>query len=274
MKIVQNNKPLAVIACGFEGGGTTMLSEVLKQHPRLEGGFEGGLLLVENPEDFLSLEPYCTDLKKLWDVSEDDLKYVCQGQIWPDVYRRLREKAQIIKNKETWLVDKTPRYMAYLPGVLKKVPNVPCIVLTRDPRSVLWTRAKRTYKKNAPEGLTRTEWADKELEISCKTYLTYAKGWQRAIEKGFGEQILLVKYESLCTSQEAEVQRIFEFIGMKFDPSYLSIQGKDPRYHPCRGNEISVKYLAEYKEHLSEKTTKKVLEMTEEFKEWWYTSKK
>jgi Sulfotransferase family len=270
MKIVQNNKPLAVIVCGFEGGGTTMLSEILKQHPRLESGFEGGFLLVDKPQEFLSLEPYCTDLKKLWEVSEEDLKYICQGEIWPDVYRRLHDRAKIIKKNDTWLVDKTPRYMAFLPSVLQKVPNVPCIVLTRDPRSVLWTRTKRTYNKNAPKGLTRTEWAERELEPACQAYLAYARGLRQAMEKGFGDKILLVKYESLCINQETEVMRIFDFIGMQFDLSYLSIKDKDPRYHPCRGNEISVQYLTEYKDNLSEETAEKALKMTEEFKSFWY----
>jgi hypothetical protein len=268
MKIVENNKPLAAIVGGFEGGGTTMLSQILREHPRLDSGFEGGFLLAKTPKDFLSLQPYARDLKNLWNLSDPDLEEICSQPIWPDVYRKLRELSPVIENKESWIFDKTPRYMAYLTEVLQKVPNVPCIILVRDPRAVFWTRVKRTYN-NAPEGISKLEWMEKELDPACNAYLAYAKGWQKAVEnEELASRILLVQYESLCLNTEEESKRLIEFLGLKFYPTILSFDNKDPRYHPCRGKEVSTNYLTEYKQHLSEDICQEIVEKTSEFKDW------
>jgi hypothetical protein len=44
---------LAVIMAGFEHSGTTMASELLRQHPVLDNGFEGGMLLKASPREFI-----------------------------------------------------------------------------------------------------------------------------------------------------------------------------------------------------------------------------
>jgi hypothetical protein len=54
-KFISDNKPLAAIVCGFPNGGTTLISEILRTHPELDSGFEGGFLLSEQPSKFLDL---------------------------------------------------------------------------------------------------------------------------------------------------------------------------------------------------------------------------
>ena len=49
---------LLCLVCGFERGGTTALSEVLRQVPGVEAGFEGGFLLAGDPGSFPAVEPY------------------------------------------------------------------------------------------------------------------------------------------------------------------------------------------------------------------------
>ena len=47
--------PLHCILCGFAQGGTTLISEFVRQHPCIDGRFEIGLMLAESPGKFAEL---------------------------------------------------------------------------------------------------------------------------------------------------------------------------------------------------------------------------
>jgi|GEM_PF-2378211 len=259
MKISENNKPLVAVLCGFEHSGTTMLSEMLRQHPKLDSGFEGGFLLNENARDFLTCEPFYTNLKGGWGVNDEDLRYICAVDTWGELYARLREKAGVIKDKNTWIFDKTPRYMQVLPQVLERVPGVPCIVIVRDFRSVLWSSYKRT-------GLTIDEWYKKTFKLTCNHTLSYCRGWKEAMEKGYGERILLIQYEDLCVNKDKEAKKIFDFLELEFEESYLSFEER--RYAHVKESQVSTKYLTEYKGNLPEEICQEAIKVTEEYKDW------
>lgn len=253
------NQPLAAVVCGYERGGTTLVSEILRQHPKLDSGFEGGFLLAAKPIDFLSVHPYCEMIKQ-WGITNDDLEYICQSLTWIGVYQRLVERSALIKNKATWIFDKTPKYMQILPDALRKITNVPCIVIVRDPRSVLWSWAKRA---NLPQDI----WLQAHLRQHCDRYLSYAEGWQSAIQQGFENQILLVQYERLCSDRLTESKRILEFIGLDFDEKYLSF---NPAYSNVYGKGISSEYLFEYRNNLPAEVCEQILEATARFQDWFW----
>lgn len=260
-KIVQNNNPLKVLVCGFEHSGTTLVSEILRQHPQLDSGFEGGFLLNDSIHQFLSTEPFYTNVKGGWGVNDDDLKYICYAEEWPEVYRRLRERATIIKNKDVLLFDKTPRYMQVLPSVLQRVPNVSCILIVRDFRAIFWSSFKRT-------GLTIDEWYEKIFPITVNHVLSYCQGWQQAVKQGFFDIILLVKYEKLCLNKHQESSKIFDFLGLEFVESYLSFS--EVRYPHVYGNNISNKYLLEYRDNLPSYICNKIKESMSKYSDWFW----
>ena len=269
MKIVDKNRPLAAIVCGFTGGGTTMLTEVLRQHPRLDSAFEGGFLLTEEASDFLTLEPYYSALKKTWQVSDQQLARICSVDTWPAVYRRLRQNSPVIKNKNVLLFDKTPRYMTCLSQVLRKVPNVPCISLVRDPRAVFWTRIKRTFRKESPE-MNIQEWAEAEFESGVKGYSTHAEGLQQALKSELKERILLVKYEELCLNPEVEARKIFNFLKLNSNADFLSFKGGKPRFRPCRDDGIKSSYISEYKKNLPSHICNAMAKSTDKYMDFHY----
>lgn len=261
-KICNDNKPLAAVVCGFERGGTTLLSEILRQHPKLDSGFEGGFLLTDNVVNFLKVEPYCTYLKAGWKVNDDELKYICSANTWPDVYKRLIQCSPVIQNKDVWLFDKTPRYMQVLSEVLKKLPGVPCIVIVRDPRAVIWSRIKRSKYKNQ---LIMRFYARRE----CKHYLSYAHGYQKAISNGFKNRIFLVQYEALCRNKKLLAKNIFKFLGLEFNESYLDFTN-GPKYPNVYGQGVSSQYLTEYRKYLNDDISKEVLDHAKDFREWFW----
>jgi|GEM_PF-732884 hypothetical protein len=266
MKIVENNEPLKAIICGFEHSGTTLVSEILRQHPQLDSGFEGGFLLNETAEDFLKTEPFYTNAKGGWGISDDDLKYITTVDNWPELYTRLRERAEVIKDKNTWLFDKTPRYMGYLQHVLERVPNVPCIVIVKDLRAVVWSSFKRTK-------LTLDDWYKSTFQKTCNHILFYTQSLQKAIENGYSKRLLVINYEKLCLNPREEAEKFFDFIGLDFSETYLNFE--DVKYRHVHGSRVSTQYLVEYKNYLPVYICDEILKMTEEhqiMKNWLWLS--
>ncbi len=263
MNISDKNEPLAVVVCGYEQGGTTLVSQILRQHPTLDSGFECGFLLTDDVSHFLTLEPYCTITKAGWDLTDDDLSFICQSQSWPGVYQRLRDRSKLITDKSAWLIDKTPKYMEVLSDVLIKVPNVPCIVVVRDPRAVIWSWTKRLNPN--PEG-----WTNHYLSKCCERYMSYACGWEKASQvKDLSNRILLVQYESICKNSIAETSKMFKFTNREFKETFLSFEN-EYKFPNVRHDRISSQYLDEYKRNFPEEVCQKILEKTKKFSSWFW----
>ena len=55
---------LAFVICGVEHSGTTLISEIFRQVPMLDSGFETGVLLSETPSQFLQEMPFATTYRR------------------------------------------------------------------------------------------------------------------------------------------------------------------------------------------------------------------
>ena len=249
-------KPLIAIVCGYERGGTTLVSEILRQHPQLNSGFEGGLLFSDNPHDFRSLEPYVTSLKISWGVSDDDLEYICSGVNWQNVYTRLLEKSTKVDSK--YIFDKTPRYMEYLSDVLARV-NVPCVAIVRDPRALFFSWAKRS-------GMSIDDWCKFHLSAAIERYQRYGRGFKNAWTI-YPERILVVQYESLCETPIIESKRIMTMIGLDFDQAFVQFVSPLKNIHE---KNVSSKFMFEYKNHFGDKECSLIKSRLREFKTWFW----
>ncbi|MBF2000307.1 MAG: sulfotransferase [Synechococcales cyanobacterium M58_A2018_015] len=259
MIILEQNFPLAVLVCGFEHSGTTMVSEMLRQHPQLHGGFEGGFLLNETAQAFLSTEPYYTNVKNGWGVTDAQMREICNSYTWAGVYAKLQDKAAILRHQSGGLVDKTPMYMSVLSDVLQRVPNVPCIVMVRDFRALAWSSFKRA-------SMPLEQWQHQRLGIACKHMLSYAEGWSRAMADGLGHRLLLVQYEAFCADPIPQAQIIFDFLQLDFDPAYLSFGAGKHEF--VYGNQVSNSYTAEYKQHLPDSICHRVIDSLWRYRDW------
>lgn len=253
---------MALLICGYERGGTTPVSEILRQHPRLVAGFEGGFLLADEPSEFPSVEPYYLNAKRGWNLDDQDMEYICGVNSWTVLYERLRER-YLEKlddvSSQARIFDKTPKYLEVLPAVLAKMPHVPCVVVVRDPRALLWSWIKR----EGPD-----DFSPAHLEGLCARYRSYGQGYRSALEAGFADRLLLVHYESLSLAPERESRRFFDFVGLDYEPEYLSF---DPAFPNVRGTTISADYISEYAQHLPAEVQERILELTVEFEDWWWS---
>ena len=86
-----------------------MASDLFREHPEVESGFECGVLLCNNPSEFLTFTPFRNHMAVGWGINEEDLIYACQASSFDGFYERLFERSSIIQDKKPKFVfDKTP----------------------------------------------------------------------------------------------------------------------------------------------------------------------
>lgn len=239
---------LHCIVAGFEHSGTTLMTDLLRQHPTLDSGFEGGLLIKESPQDFLNFEPFFGNLKSTWKLTNSDMAQICASQNFQIAYTRLRDLSPIITDKSKKLFDKTPRYMRHMPEILKRNRDLPAIIMIRDPRAVMWSSFKRAAAKRA--GLDVETWLKEIYPITLKHTKAYAES---AIEAKtmHPRRVLLVKYEDLARTPLSVLPTIFSHIDLDFSESFTSFE---PKYNLTYSNKIEDKYLFEYRSGFSAST--------------------
>ena len=80
---------LKFLVCGLEHSGTTMVSDLFREHPQVESGFECGVLLCEQPKDFLTYEPFCNHMYVGWKIDEQDFSYACEASSFKLFYQSI-----------------------------------------------------------------------------------------------------------------------------------------------------------------------------------------
>ncbi|GEM_PF-718760 len=250
--------PKAII-CGYEHGGTTLLSEILRRHPSVGSGFEGGFLLANRPADFPGINPYAGMMMCSWKLNREELVKICATDSWYDVYPRLAAVSSLIHEGHAWVIDKTPQYLRSLAEVMRKVPNVPVLLIVRDPRAVIWSYLKRS---TVPEG-----GAQKMIEGFCDRYHSYWQGYQRAVAQGFSSRILVIQYEDLCLRPQEYVQKVCDFLGIDFEERFLNFESTFPNVY---GKQVSSDYMFEYREHLSKEHQEMILARLQCSEAWFW----
>ncbi len=191
--------PQAIIVTGMEHSGTTYLSDLLKSHPRINGGFEGGMLLGNRPSDFPGIHPFYEWMQKAnnptqWGVSAENMRFVTAATTWLDMYQRIMASSPLFNGTADILLDKTPPYMPVLDQILNKVP-FPAIVIYK-PILHQYT----SYKKR-----------DITLNDFLWRYTHYFGGFFKAW-KLFPSRIMLVSHVELTQKPAEVLSRIFDHL--------------------------------------------------------------
>lgn len=191
-------------------------------------------------------------IKNGWGITQDELEnYICSSDSWETAYLRLREKSRVVKDKSVMLFDKTPKYLLMLDQVMEKIPEVPCIVIAKEPKGVIWSWIKRS-ELDKDEAL-RYE----NLKQYAQRYISYYKGYERAVKR-FPDRILLVHYGTLCVQPYQEVKRLFNFLGMSSSRKCMKLKSEYGVY----GSKVSKQYIFEHEKHLSEQNMLDIDELT------------
>ena len=214
--------PVRAVITGVEHSGTTLLSMLLKQDAHIASGFECGFLLADRPSGFKDVHPWYEWMQEPaeqghWGVTPEHMESVCSSESWREAYQKLIRYSPVFDRfGAQQVIDKTPRYLSCLDGVLDKLPDfVPCIVIEKDVES-LWQSHK---KRNAG------------LAEFCECFRLYNNGLRRALAK-HGQRIYRVKYAEMCTDLDKQLRNIYAILDLPYKPEYASTrQGEIEKYY-------------------------------------------
>jgi len=210
----QNGTIPFLIITGMEHSGTTVLAELIKSAPDVYGPFETGFLLAPTPRDFRSIKPFF-----LW-TRESDLNLTSRQQegllnqsSHIDMYKYAMKHStlfQTAKSEQNYYVDKTPRYVYFLPEVMQRAPGVKIVVSTKP------------YEK------IKVSWTQHHNETD-EFFETHYKNFQAGLRKAqtnptLKDLIYVVRHEDIWSDNEEQANRVasklFEWIGLPWDPRY------------------------------------------------------
>ncbi len=250
---------LKFVICGIEHSGTTLVSDIFRQVPGLDSGFETGVLLCQSPREFLGEMPFADWILGNWAITQAELEMCCDTNSFAEFYARLGAASKNIEPGFPGLFDKTPRYLSQLEACLARV-DVPFVVTYKDPRSIVFSDFSRS-------GAAAFEpWYD--------TYLGPKLGYMRHLYEKFqrvalpDKRVFCVSLESLCMFPRTSCEAIFAHCGEHFRLNYLLL--KNLRYHHTRSTSISPAIPFEYLDGLSRTQIARIEKDFAEFDSWIY----
>jgi len=181
---------LGFVVCGLERSGTTLVSELFRQVPRVDAGFEIGVLLGGTPRDFLAIQPFSDNMLWNWGLTQDALAQCCDTDDFAAFYTKLLASSTVMRPGTAIIFDKTPRYLATLDDCMGKTP-VPFIVTFKDPRSTVYS----DFRASGAEDF------DRWFEAYAPDKIGYMRLHYAQFERlrmANDQRALLVRLEDLC----------------------------------------------------------------------------
>lgn len=248
---------LKFVICGIEHSGTTLVSDLFRQAPGIDAGFEVGVLLADRPAEFREMQPFSKNMKAGWGITETDMDYICSAVDFPEFYRRLGQASTAIE-RHSELFDKTPRYLAQLDLCLQKVP-VQFIATFKDPRSIVFSDFNRS--------------GTDDFDTWYSGYRSKKIGYMQTLYEKYlthrdNPRVAFVSLEALTVNTEATVRRLFDHVGIPFQIHYLLL--KNLRYRNTKSNFIDMRIPFAYLESFDETRCKRIVKDFSEFEYWFY----
>jgi hypothetical protein len=242
--------------CGIEHSGTTLLSDIFRQIPECESGFEVGALICDSPKDFLHFKPYCDHMIQGWKITQEEFASICDTDSFSIFYDRLFSYSRIINDSHCLFFDKTPRYILFLKSCYSKFKK-PFVCIYKDPRSVVYSNWKRRdrFKIKFDNFIDFVNFFDLSYMKRCYSNIDLLKK-----RPHMGETIRL---EELS---ESSLNSLFDKLNIKFDPIYTKMKNK--RYEHNKSETIENKFIFEYKEALSKNEIDKLTDKTADLEKW------
>ncbi|MEM9821557.1 MAG: sulfotransferase [Bacteroidota bacterium] len=127
-----------------------------------------------------------------------------------EVYLHLLSQYRQRKGK-TWIGDKDPRYIDYLPMVKKVCPEARIIHIYRDPREMVLSKMKADWAAHRPYWLN-----------AMISQIQMKSGRQTARQL-FGDNYYELAYESLTQAPAQSLTNLLQFMGLDFEPEMLDL---------------------------------------------------
>ncbi len=257
-KDITINSPLQFIVCGMEHTGTTLISDLFRQVPHLNSGFECGVLLRDTPQEFEELQPFAQNMLSGWGITQAQFSECCAASSFPEFYARLKNASTVLEDGTIHIFDKTPRYLSQLTSVLEN-SSCPVVVSYKDPRAMVCSDFKRAKVDDFDD------WYDKYRITKMSYFKTcYAEFETHKNNK----RVTTVGLEELSMNARVTMERMFSHVGENFKLSYAIIENL--RYNNVKNNTVSASIAFEFRSKLSASDQQRVLDDFGGFKDWVY----
>ena len=251
---------IGFVICGPEHSGTTLVSDLFRQVPGVDAGFEVGVLLADTPRAFPALAVHAEITRWGWGVDAAALARCCDTHDFRTFYARLEAAATVLRPGTHTVFDKTPRYLAALDTCMAKLA-VPFFVVFKDPRAIVhsdWRKAGRPAF-----GAWFDAYAPDKLGYLHHLYTQYRGAAVRA-----DPRICLVRLEELSLDARRCCERVYAHAGYAFDPTYMVLQGV--RYENTRHGAISAGEPFGYRVSWNATERRRVATVFAALDEWFY----
>lgn len=248
-----------LLICGLEHTGTTLISELFRQVPGLDSGFECGVLLRDTPSEFRDLQPFAKHMPGGWGLTQEQFDTCCDAPDFTTFYRRLMDASTVLRPGTTDIFDKTPRYLAYLTEVLDRC-DCPVIVSYKDPRAIVFS----DFKRAKPDRFRPWYKAYRESKLR---YMEAA--YTQFLAHSDNPRVHFVRLEDLAMNARATMEAMFAHAGEAFSLDYAIINNVRHRAN-VKGRTVSAEIAFEYKAGLPKPAQRRILDDMERFEHWIY----
>lgn len=240
------NRKKVIFIVGNSRSGTTMLGTILNQHHKIyrfeEIHFFEGMWSPKDYNQQISEKRAKKLLKRLFFIEREngffrdestskndysaDISNILSGHnkdfSLEDIYGDFIFYETRKSNKEI-PCKQTPRYLSYIPEILKIFPNAKIINMVRDPRDVLLSQKNKWRVRSL--GINVIPY--KEIIRSWINYhpVTISKLWASSINTAlkYKKDMIFVKYEDLLEEPEKTLKIICQYLSIDFDSTMLDI---------------------------------------------------
>ncbi len=251
---------IGFVICGVEHSGTTLVSDLFRQVPGIDAGFEVGVLLADTPRAFPALSVHAEITRWGWGLDEAALEACCNTDDFLEFYRRLQAASVVIWRDTHTIFDKTPRYLADLGACMRKL-RVPFFVTFKDPRAIVYSDWRNS---GAPEFFA---WFADYAPVKVAYVRTMYAEYQRAMEVR-DPLFCPIRLEELCVDTRRTCERMYAHVGCAFSPAYMVLRGV--RYENTRFNAVSAGVPFEYYAHFDAAVQAEIARVFGELGDWFY----
>ncbi len=239
----------AIFIVGHARSGTSLVNNIIKEHPSIIGGNE--TRLFRHFYDMFTISEARNRDRGIYSFHKDTIfVYELIKKFVTEYFIRYAEN-----HKKNFFVEKTPSHELSLPLIKYCFPDAKIIYCLRDGRDV-WLSHREISQHNL-------EW-----KKAAATLDQVAKTWSESINICFNQkefdasQFHIIRYEKLISEPYHYIEQMFQFCGVSFDEISKEKLNKNLKYNY---NVISYKnyqvgFSGKWKTHMSNPEKKKFKE--------------
>ena len=189
-----SSQPVPIFILGMPRSGTTLVEQVVSSHSKVTGA--GELNYVHSFGETLSLgliEPIKVNILQFRERYLSSLTSRSEGK--------------------RFVTDKMPGNFKYLPLICSALPEAKIVHVQRDARATCWSNY-RHYFWSSGNGYC---YSLADVVSYYKLYRNIFKIW----DNYYGDRIYELSYEKLTINQQAETEKLIEYLGLEWDKACL-----------------------------------------------------